>query len=52
VIFDDRPSFSEFVAMAKEKIDWHDVDDIDIDGVLNVGPLPNVQRLIIPIKCQ
>jgi hypothetical protein len=52
VIFDDRPSFSEVVATAKEKIGWHDVDNIDVDGVLNVGPPPNVQRLIIPIKCQ
>jgi hypothetical protein len=52
VIFDDRPSFSEVVATAKEKIGWHDVDDIDVDGVLSVGPPPNVQRLIIPIKCQ
>jgi hypothetical protein len=32
VIFDDRPSFSEVVATAKEKIGWHDVDDIDVDG--------------------
>jgi hypothetical protein len=52
VIFDDRPSFSEVVAMAKEKIGWHDVDDIDVDGVLNVGPPSNVQVLIIPINCQ
>ena len=52
VIFDDRPSFSEVVAKAKEKICWHDTDDIVVDGVLNVGPLPNMQRLIIPIKCQ
>jgi hypothetical protein len=52
VIFDDRPSFSEVVAKAMEKICWHDADDIVVDGVLNVGPLPNVQRLIIPIECQ
>jgi hypothetical protein len=52
VIFDDRPSFSEVVTKAKEKISWHDVDDIVVDGVLNVGPPPNVQRLIIPIECQ
>jgi hypothetical protein len=32
VIFDDIPSFSEVVATAKEKIGWHDVDDIDVDG--------------------
>jgi hypothetical protein len=36
---------AEIVATAKEKIGWHDVDDIDVDGVLNVGPPPNVQRL-------
>jgi hypothetical protein len=52
VIFDDRPSFSEVVAKAKEKIGWHDIEDIVVDGVLNVGPPPNVQRLIIPIECQ
>jgi hypothetical protein len=52
VIFDDRPSFSEVVAKAKEKICCHDADDIVVDGVLNIGPLPNVQRLIFPIECQ
>jgi hypothetical protein len=52
VIFDDKPSFIEVVARAKEKIGWHVVDDIIVDGVLNVGPPPNVQRLIIPIECQ
>jgi hypothetical protein len=31
VIFDDRPSFSEVVATAKEKIGWHDIDDINVD---------------------
>ena len=30
----------------------NDIDKIDVDGVQNVGPPPNVQRLIIPIKCQ
>jgi hypothetical protein len=52
VIFDDWPSFSEVVAIAKEKIGWHDIDDIVVHGMLNVGPPPNMQRLIIPIKCQ
>jgi hypothetical protein len=27
-LFDDRPSFSEVVAKAKEKISWHDVHEI------------------------
>jgi hypothetical protein len=52
VIFDDKPSFSEVVAKAKEKISWHEADDIVVDGVLNVGPPTNVQRLIVPIECQ
>jgi hypothetical protein len=52
MIFDDRPSFSEVVDKAKEKIDWHDVHDIVVDGVLNIGPPPNLERLIIPIECQ
>jgi hypothetical protein len=43
--FVDMQRVAEIVATAKEKIGWHDVDDIDVDGVLNVGPPPNVQRL-------
>jgi hypothetical protein len=31
VIFDDKPSFSEVVAKAKEKIGWHEADDIVVD---------------------
>jgi hypothetical protein len=30
----------------------NDIDKIDVDGVQNVGPPPNVQRLIIVIECQ
>jgi hypothetical protein len=52
VIFNERPSFSDVVTKAKEKIGWHDVDDIVVDGVLNIGPPPNVQILIIPIECE
>ena len=52
MLFDKIPSFSEVVAKAKEKIGWHEADDIVVDGVLNVGPPTNVQTLIVPIKCQ
>lgn len=48
VLFDDRPSFSELVAMAREELGCHGDDGITIQGILNLGPPSNIVRRVIP----
>lgn len=52
VLFDGRPSLSDLFTKAKQKLGYHEDDDIAIDGVLNIGHPPNVIRRVIPIDCQ
>ena len=53
VLFNDRPSFSEMVARAQEKLHClgDDDDGIVVEGVLHLGSPPNILRRIIPIGC-
>ena len=53
VLFNDRPSFSEMVAKAREKLHCleDDDDDIAVESVLHLGPPPNILRKMIPIGC-
>jgi hypothetical protein len=37
---------------AKQKLGYHEDDDIAVDGVLNIGHPPNVIRRVIPIDSQ
>jgi hypothetical protein len=52
VLFDGRPSLSDLFTKAKQKLGYHEDDDIAVDGVLNIGHPPNVIRRVIPIDCQ
>ena len=53
VLFNERPSFSELIAGAREEIHCHrDVDGIDVDGVINLGAAPNILRRIIRIDSE
>ena len=55
VLFNDRPSFSEMVARAREELhclgDDDDDDGIAVEGVLHLGSPPNILRRMIPIEC-
>ena len=53
VLFNDRPSFSEMVARAREELHClGDNDDgIAVEGVLHIGSPPNILRRMIPIGC-
>jgi hypothetical protein len=51
VLFDGRPSLSDLFTKAKQKLGYHEYDDIAVDGVLNIGHPPNDRR-VIPIDCQ
>ena len=47
VLFNDRPSFSEMVARAREKLHClgdDDDDGITVEGVLHLGSPPNILR--------
>ena len=44
VLFNDRPSFSEIVARAREELHCFRDDDIAVDGVLHLGCPLNIFR--------
>ena len=53
VLFNDRPSFSEMVARAREELHYFgdDDDSIAVEGVLHLASPTNILRRIIPIGC-
>ena len=54
VLFNEKPSFSELVARAREELHCHGADDDDVitvEGVLHLGSPPNILRKMIPIGC-
>ena len=51
LLFNDRPSFSEIVARAREELHCLRDDGIVVEGVLHLGSPPNILRRIIPIGC-
>ena len=53
VLFNDRPSFSEMVARAREELHCLGDDDdiIAVEGVLYLDSPPNILRRMIPIGC-
>ena len=54
VLFNEKPSFSELVARAREELYCHRADDDDgiaVEGVLHLGSPPNILRKMIPIGC-
>ncbi|RCV18790.1 hypothetical protein SETIT_3G331600v2 [Setaria italica] len=51
VIFDEKLSFSELVARAREELHCHGDDDIAVEGVLHLGSPLNIQRKMVPIRC-
>jgi hypothetical protein len=51
VLFDEKPSFSELVARAREELHCHGVDVIAVEGVLHLGCPPNLLWKMIPIGC-
>ena len=51
VLFNEKPSFSDLVARAREELHCHDDDGIAVEGVLHLGFPPNILRKMIPIGC-
>ena len=51
VLFNDRFSFSEMVARAREELHCLGDDGIAVEGVLHLGSPPNILRQMIPIGC-
>ena len=51
VLFNDRPSFDEMVARAREELHCLGDDGIVVEGVLHLGYPPNIFRRMIPIGC-
>jgi hypothetical protein len=54
VLFNEKPSFSELVARAREELYCHGDDDDDgiaVEGVLHLGSPPNILRKMISIEC-
>jgi len=55
VLFNEKPSFSELVVRAREKLHCYgaddDDDDIAVEGVLHLGSPSNILRKMIPIGC-
>ena len=49
--FNEKPSFSELVARAREELHCHGDDGIVVEGVLHLGSPPNILRKMIPIGC-
>jgi len=50
VLFNDRPSFSEFVGRTREELHWYGNDDnIVIEGVLHLGSKDSKLRRIVLI---
>jgi hypothetical protein len=53
MVFDERPSFAEMVARAREELHCHGGDDgIAVEGLLNLGSPSDIRRRIIPIVCE
>ena len=54
ILFNEKPSFSELVARAREELHCHRADDDDgiaVEGVLHLGSPPNILRKKIAIGC-
>jgi len=51
VLFNEKLSFSELVARARDELHCHDDDGIAVEGVLHLGSPPNILRKMIPIGC-
>ena len=51
VLFNDRPLFSEMVAMAQDELHCLGDDGIAVEGVLHLGSPPNILKRMIPIGC-
>ena len=51
LLFNEKLSFSELVARAREELHCHGDDGIIVDGVLHLGSPPNILRKMIPIGC-
>ena len=51
VLFNDRPSFSDMVARAREELHCLRDDGIEVNGVLHLGCPPNIFRRMISIGC-
>ena len=51
MLFNDRPSFSDMVARAREELHCLGDDDIAVDCVLHLGCPPNIFRRMISIGC-
>jgi hypothetical protein len=55
VLFNEKPSFSELVARAREELHCHGDDDDDggiaVEGVLHLGFPPNILKKMILIGC-
>ena len=51
VLFNEKPSFSELVARAREELHCLRNDVIAVEGVLHLGSPPNILRRMIPIRC-
>jgi hypothetical protein len=51
VLFNERPSFSELTARAREEVHCRRDDGIIVEGVLHLGYPPNMLRKMIPIGC-
>jgi hypothetical protein len=49
VLFNEKPSFSELAARAREEVYCHGDDGIAVEGVLHLGFPPNMLRKMIPI---
>ena len=41
MLFNEKPSFSEFVVRAQEELHCHGDDGITVDGVLHLGSFPS-----------
>ena len=51
VLFNEKPSFSELVARAREELHCHHDDCIVVEGVLHLSSPPNILRKMIPFRC-
>ena len=54
MLFNQKPSFSELVARAREELHCHRADDDDgiaMEGVFHLGSPPNILRKMVPIGC-
>jgi hypothetical protein len=49
VLFNEKPSFSELTARAREEVHCYRDDGIIVEGVLHIGFPPNMLRKIILI---